>query len=473
MTTPQQGPQPQDIPPFDESKPHHARPHLRPTVQGQPVGVKNPQGQQQVMIALGDRSQIAQRSVVTSPLAQFMLGHMNGSRAVDEIAEAAAKQAQGANVPAEAIPHINAENVKNLVAQLDNAGLLMGPTFDEMLNRFRAEFDQSDSLPPASSASTADLLVKQEFGEEASEDQLRDKGPEKLREAMDKWIGEALKPVEDPSLDSLPKGVIAPQLDYFRGWMNYAHVYGRLRVVDPPDRIVVLGSNNFGFGTGVVGCNKSYETPLGVCEYDEAFADKLCAHLGPENTERLWKDRFDHEREHSIEVQLPWIQHVFGDAQSGKCPSIFAALVHDPARNNGESYDGQGLGILPFIEALKGAIAESPGKTLVVCSANLSHAGKSFGDQVSLSGEDEESQAARNKILQHDREMIQLMSEGKAEELVSSLAWQQNPTRWNSTGAIVATMKVLDAEQVRVLNFAAAGDSQSFAFISSVAAIVE
>ncbi len=472
MTTPQ-GQQPQQVPPYDESKPHHAKPRLRPTVQGQPVGVKNQEGQQQVMLALGDRSQIAQRSVVTSPLAQFMLGHMNGTHGIREIAAAAQEQAKGANVPAEAIPHINEANVKALVAQLDNAGLLLGPTFQEMLTKFRAEFDASDTLPPASTASTADVLVQQELGEGVTEEQKQELGAEKLREAMEKWIAEALRPVEDPSLDALPRGVIVPQLDYFRGWMNYAHVYGRLRVVDAPDRVVIVGSNNFGFGTGVVGCNKSYETPLGKCEYDTGFADRLTAHLGPENTEKLWKDRYDHEREHSIEVQLPWIQHVFGDAHTGSCPPVFGVLVHDPARNNGESYDGQGLGILPFIDALKAAIDESPGKTLVVCSANLSHAGRSFGDQVSLAGEEQESQAARNKILQHDKEMIQLISEGRAEELVSSLAWQQNPTRWNSTGAIVATMKALEAESVRVLNFAAAGDNQSFAFISSMAAIIE
>ncbi|TVQ78479.1 MAG: AmmeMemoRadiSam system protein B [Phycisphaeraceae bacterium] len=472
MTTPQ-GPQPQDIPPFDASKPHHARPHLRPTVQGQPVGVKNPQGQQQVMLALGDRAQIAERSVVTSPLAQFMLGQMNGERDVRAIADAAAKQASQANVPQEAIPHINEDNVKLLVAQLDNAGLLMGPTFNEILHKFREQFDDSDTLPPASTASTADVLVQQEIGEEATDDQKKELGPEKLREAMEKWIDEALKPVEDPSLDTLPRAVIVPQLDYFRGWMNYAHVYGRLRVVDRPDRVVILGANNFGFGTGVVGCNKSYETPLGRCDYDKDFADRLCARLGPENTEKLWKDRYDHEREHSIEVQLPWIQHVFGDAEKGDCPPVFGVLVHDPSRNNGESYDGKGLGILPFIDALKGAIADAPGKTLVICSANLSHMGRSFGDQTPFAGDSAEANAARNKVLQHDREMIQLVSDGKAEELVSSLAWQQNPTRWNSTGAIVATMKALDAKKVRLLNFAAAGDNQSFAFISSMAAIIE
>ncbi|MEO1128380.1 MAG: AmmeMemoRadiSam system protein B [Planctomycetota bacterium] len=462
--------QQQNIPPFDESKPHHAKPRIRPTIHGSPVGVRTPQGQQQTMLGLTDRSQIAQRSVVTSPLAQFMLPGMDGDHDIESIASQASERATAAGAPQDALPHINAENVRMLVAQLDHAGLLDGPTYRDLLEKMRADFDSTTILPPGTTAAMADQLAMQELGQDASDEQKAEIGPQRLREHMDKWIDEGLKDAEDPSFDALPRAIIAPHVDYFRGWPNFAHTYGRMRVVDRPDRVIVLGTNHFGFGTGVTGCDKGYSTPLGVCEHDAEFATKLTDALGPENTERLYAHRYDHEREHSIELQIGWIQHVFG--ADGTMPKVYAALVHDPARNNGESYDNAGLGIQPFIDALRTAIESSPGKTLIVCSANLSHLGRSFGDQQPISDNSEEAQEFRNRVLQHDREMIELIKEGKAEELVASLAWQQNPTRWNSTGALVAAIRALDASEVRMLNYAGVGDQQGLAFITTFAGAI-
>lgn len=462
--------QQREVPPFDAAQPHHAHPQLRPTVTGNPVPVNTQQGQQ-VMLALGDRSQIADGQLVTSPLAQFMLSHMDGSRDPASIAAAAADQARAAGASEEAVAHLTEQNVENLVAQLDAAGLLQGPVFDEKLAKLRADFDNSDILPPGTTIAMAEALVQQELGDDATPEERRAGAPDMLRRQLDVWMTQAMESAEDPSFDSLPRLIMAPHLDYWRGSGNYANAYGRMRVVDRPERVVVLGPNHFGFGTGVVGCNKGYETPLGICEHDADFAAILERHLGAENTEKLYKDRFDHEREHSIELQLPWVQHVFAD-ESGASPRIYAALVHDPSRNNGESYDGNGLGIQPFIDALRASIKEAEGRTLVIVSANLSHVGPSFGDRVQIVGDTEEAQTFRKKVVEHDREMLALLQEGKPEQIVASMAWQQNPTRWNSTGPIVAGWSAVDATEARLLQYLAVGDQQGQAVISSAAMAV-
>lgn len=459
-----------DVPPFDPAKPHHAHPRLRPTVTGNPMPMNTPQGKQ-VMLALGDRAQIADGQLVTSPLAQFMLPHMDGSHDPSTIASAAADQARAAGAPEEAVTHLNEQNVQLLVAQLDAAGLLQGPVFDEKLARLRAEFDNSEILPPGTTIATAEALVQQELGEGVPDDEKKRLAPKKLREAMDRWMSEVIEPVADPSFDALPRLVLAPHLDYWRGYANYSHVYARMRVVDRPARVVILGPNHFGFGTGVVGCNKGYQTPLGLCEHDAAFADILARHLGAENTDRLYKDRYDHEREHSIELQLPWVQHVFA-GEDGVAPRVYAALVHDPSRSNGESYDGQGLGIQPFIDALRAAIKDAEGPTLVIVSANMSHVGPAFGDRVQIMSDSEEAQAFRKKVVDHDREMIALLEQGKPEQIVASMAWQQNPTRWNAVGPMVAGWSAVDATDARLLNYMAAGDQQGNMVISSAAMAV-
>ncbi len=465
----------QEIPPFDGSMPHHAKPRLRTSVRGVPAPGQTPEGQQVMMLALTDAQQLAERQVITNPLAQFFLPHMSGELPIEEIAtraQHAANQQEG--VPEQAVALLTEANAEALVAQLDHAGLLEGPTFEAFMQKMRDDFDASETLPPGSTAQVADMLVQQGMpeGEVATEEQKAAGGAEALRKAMDTWMNTALEQVEDPSFDALPRAVVVPHLDYFRGWLNYAHVYGRMRVVDRPDRVIVLGTNHFGLGTGVVGCDKGYESALGTCAYDAEFAALLEKHLGEEGTQRLYAQKYDHEREHSIELHIPWIQHTLGDADAGAYPKVYAALVHDPARQNGKSYDGAGLDLEPFVEALKSAIAEAPGTTLIVSSADLSHVGRSFGDQQPFAGEEPEAQAFRDKVLQHDREMLDLVQNAKASELIASMAWQQNPTRWCSVGNMVATILATEAEQVRILNHTAAGDAQNMAMVTTCAAAI-
>ena len=472
-TTPAPGPEglPQapPPPPYDPNKSHHATPHIRPTVVGMPVGVQTPQGQQ-VMLALSDRAQITEGQMLTSMLAQFMLSQMDGSNSVADVASKAAALAKTQNVPADALPHINASNVQVLVSQLDGAGLLMGPVFEEKLAQLRADYDKSPVLPPSSTAALADGLVVQELGENATDEKKAELGPDRLRAFLSKSMDEVMAKVEDPSFDVLPPAVLAPQMDYFRAAAGYAHVYGRMRVADRPDRVIILGANNFGFGTGIVGCDKGFSTPLGTVQRDEAFAKALEGALGDTATAQLYQDRYDHEREQSIELQIPWLQVVFGD-DAGNAPKVFAALVHDPSLNNGESYDGKGLAFLPFVEALKKAIAQVGGRTLVICSANCSHVGASFGDRVPLVGDAPETQQFREKILQNDKEMLGLVEQAKAQELVASMAWQKNPTRWKSVGPIAATLLATDAKKVRLLNYMVIGDDKGYAGIGCLSAV--
>lgn len=440
-------------PVFDPAAPHQQRPKLRP-IRGFPA-----QHGEQTLLGLADARQISDEVVFTAPAAQLILKHMDGARDVDGIVAA--------------VGHgLRRSDLEMLIAQLDHAGLLEGPNFDRMLAKVRSEYESLPYLPPAGTANFADALAMQELGEDAPKEKVAELAPGKLREQMEKWMNEALKDAPDPAFTELPRAIIAPHLDYWRGWMNYAHAYGRLRVADRPDRVVILGTNHFGFGTGIVACDKGFQSPLGLCEVDKAFLDALGKHLTAEQSRQMFEHRYDHEREHSIELQIPWIQQVFGADDQGRFPAVAGFLIHDPAVNNGESLDGSGLGILPFIDAMRKTMAGVPGRTLIVSSADLSHIGFSFGDRVSIVGETEESTAFRNKVVQHDREMLELIRTGKAEELVSSMAWQQNPTRWCSVGNLVAGMKITGATEVKLLNYAIAADQQGVAAVSSMAGAI-
>lgn len=438
------------VPPqFDASQPHQQQPKLRP-VRGFPA-----QAEGKMLLGLSDARQISDRVVFLAPAAQIILPLMDGQRSLEQIC-------------AEVGRGLTREILEPLIAQLDDAGLLFGPVYEALLAKVKTDFDATPILPPASTAAIADAFVQAAIGESVTAEQKAAEGPKRLRAAFDEWMAQALKDAPNPSFNELPKAIVVPHIDYPRGWLNYGAVWGRMRVVDRPERVVILGTNHFGESTGVVGCDKGYQTPLGTCDIDGAMLELMNKELG----ERLFANRYDHEREHSIELQIPWIQHVLGPDDKGAYCKVFAALVHDPTVNSGESYDGKGVGLQAFVAALRKAIAELPGKTLVVSSADLSHVGPSFGDEQALAGDEEAPTQFRNKVFQHDREMLDLVRQNKPDELVSSMAWQQNPTRWCSIGNLVATMMAVQPREVTLLNYAAALDQQGLGMVSSASIVM-
>lgn len=437
-------------PPFDPSAAHQQKPQLR-AVRGFPV-----QAGDQTLLGLSDARQISDRAVFVVPAVQMILPLMDGTRNLDEITSAVGKG-------------LTREIMEGLVAQLDHAGLLVGPTFEAMKAKMRADFDSTAVLPPATTANIAEAMAQQLLPAGVTEAQKAEIGANRLRETFDQWMAEALKDAPNPTFDVLPKAVIVPHVDYPRGWINYAQVWGRTRVADRPARVVILGTNHFGESTGVCGCNKGYESPLGVCELDSQLVDTLKMHLGGEQGEKLFANRYDHEREHSIELQIPWIQHCLGKDENGNYPKVFGVLVHDPAVNNGESYDGNGVAFDTFVQAMQKTLPLLPGRTLVVSSADLSHVGPAFGDQQPLAGDSEEANEFRNRIFQHDREMLQMFAEQKFDEMMTSFAWQQNPTRWCSLGNMLAAAKIVEPERIEIFNYMAAMDQQGQGMVSSAA----
>lgn len=445
--------------PFNNNLEHHTRPKIR-GIRGFPVQAKAPDGSEHQMLGLADARQISDRVAVVMPGVGIVLPLMDGTRSIEQIVM---EVGRGLSRPI----------MEQLIAQLDAAALLEGPVFKELLAKVQTEFDSQPVLPPGSTAAFVDAMLAEDAEAPADEPARSDYAARRVRMYFDSLIAEALSDAPDPAFTALPKAIVAPHLDYPRGGLNYAAVYGRLRVADRPDRVIILGTNHFGVSTGIAACDKGFSTILGECEIDSDLATGLRAALG----DTLFANRFDHEREHSIELQIPWIQHVFGRDANNKFPKLFAALVHDPVLKNGESYDGNGVALKPFVDALKAQLVKLPGKTLIVSSADLSHVGPAFGDQQPLMVEEgsEQAQAAeemRNRVFGIDDEMLGMVVQNKPSDLVASMAWQQNPTRWCSVGNLVATLMVAQPTEVRLLRYGPVMDPQGLGMVTSAAMVM-
>jgi AmmeMemoRadiSam system protein B len=94
------------------------------------------------------------------------------------------------------------------------------------------------------------------------------------------------------------KAALVPHAGYIFSGPCAAHVYSTIK---KPDVFVVLGPNHTGVGSDVATSTGIWETPLGRCEIDNRFAELLDIPI----------DQDAHRYEHSIEVQLPFLQHKF------------------------------------------------------------------------------------------------------------------------------------------------------------------
>jgi len=127
------------------------------------------------------------------------------------------------------------------------------------------------------------------------------------------------------------KALIAPHAGYMYSGPVAGAVY---RAVRPAARVIVLGPNHTGRGLPLsLAPDGKWRTPLGTVEVDHDLNERL-----QKECPDLRQDRSAHVREHSLEVQLPFLQVLApGFLFSGICVgtadySALEALGHALAR---------------------------------------------------------------------------------------------------------------------------------------------
>lgn len=121
-------------------------------------------------------------------------------------------------------------------------------------------------------------------------------GPGKLPVAAERRTGSVL-------------GLVCPHAGYVYSGSAAAHAYAALAEDGVPDIAVILGPNHWGLGEPVaIAAHDAWATPLGVTQVDTQTADLIKA--GSRYAEL---DNAAHLREHSIEVQLPFLQYIGED----------------------------------------------------------------------------------------------------------------------------------------------------------------
>jgi len=388
---------------------HLNRPHIR---NFQPLGMEK-DGKSFVM--LRDPSMLAEQQMAVLPQVLQLILMFQGRETLDEIA-----------AKTQAPLHI----LRDVVTRLDEVGLIWGPRFEELERVAKAKITEHGHFPISCSAS---------LGQDA----------QTCHEAMDKWLSD----MEDPEIEGTILGLVAPHLDYQRGWPGYAAAYRALKKDEKPNRVIILGTNHFGIGDGVVVSEYGFATPIGKASADKSMLAFLEKTLG---SKRIYADQIDHLGEHSVQMHIPWIQHFYGDVPmlAALIPNPLVPLVaDDDARATTEQ----------FVDAVRTALAELGGRTLLIASSDLSHVGQQFGDPGTINDE------SANQVEKIDRERLAAYCKKDIAGFEGLFIKDQNRTRWCSVGNMLAAQNILRPANVDLIDYQQVRDPNGMSMVSSAA----
>jgi len=173
-----------------------------------------------------------------------------------------------------------------------------------------------------------------------------------LRESFTHETGPGALP--DHESDSRrPLALVAPHAGYPYSGPVAAHSYATLARRSKPETAVVLGPNHRRVGADVaVASSERWRTPLGEVSVDRDLAQAVV-----DDADGATFDAVAHEAEHSVEVQVPFLQYVLSDVSI--VPICLGAIGHDRAESLGTT--------------LASTIEQTGRDAVVISSTDLTH----------------------------------------------------------------------------------------------------
>jgi AmmeMemoRadiSam system protein B len=162
-----------------------------------------------------------------------------------------------------------------------------------------------------------------------------------LRQAINELAPEA--PVS--KIDAM--GVVVPHAGYVYSGGVAAKVYSS---IEGAPTFIILGPRHSWEGSAVAVSTQPWQTPLGTVDVDQEFISLLAGGI-------IDHDEVAHSREHSLEVQVPFLQYFF---KGFKIVPIAIGL---------QDYDT----VKEVAGELTIAIEKFPGKVVIVASSDFTH----------------------------------------------------------------------------------------------------
>jgi len=249
-------------------------------------------------------------------------------------------------------------------------------------------------------------------------------GKEELRNQIEECFlsgfGPGKMPVNEKKKQVL--GVISPHAGYQFSGAAAAFSYREIAESSKADAYVMLGLSHSGLQSCV--SLQDWETPLGVSKNDAKFG-KMLGKLGiPVNEEA-------HSTEHSIEVQLPFLQFVYPDA---KIVPVIAS--HD-------------MDFKKIASAIKKTAEKLKRKIIIIASSDFTHYGPAYG-YVPF------SEDAKKNMYELDKGAIDAIKSLDSGKFISYL--QKTGATICGQMPIAVLMEAIKAKKARLLKYYTSGD---------------
>ena len=147
-------------------------------------------------------------------------------------------------------------------------------------------------------------------------------------------------------------GIVSPHAGYIYSGKTAGKVFSKIEI---PDKVIILGPNHRGIGSDfALYAKDAWETPLGKVLINTELAEKLLA-----SSKYLQEDETAHQMEHSLEVQVPFLQYL--NPKVTIVPIIIGGM--------GYRLDS----LLEIGESIGKVIAEEKDDVLIVASSDMTH----------------------------------------------------------------------------------------------------
>lgn len=244
--------------------------------------------------------------------------------------------------------------------------------------------------------------------------------PRKLEDEIEWCYKHELGPGAVPQVNSEgPRKIIAlivPHAGYIYSGPVASHAYKELADDGIFHTAVILGPNHTGYGAAVsLWTGNSWETPLGKVRIDKELAQNLSGGI-------IEADETAHIYEHSIEVQLPWLQHLYKDIKI--VPITMLAQDIETARAVGK------------------AISQVSNNIIIIASSDFTHY-----EPHSLAVDKDRSMI--EAIVNLDEEQLY-----KQREILNSTMCGYGPV-----ASVIVAAKEMNAKRAILLKYATSGDT--------------
>lgn len=248
-------------------------------------------------------------------------------------------------------------------------------------------------------------------------------------------------------------GLIAPHIDLHRGGACFVQSYRELARESKADTFIILGIAHTAAEKAYVLTDKDFQTPLGTVSINKGIMDtlrKTCKH-------NFFTDEYIHKIEHSVEFQVLFLQYLYPEREISIVP-VLCSMIQASHMKEVSPYNNNQ--VMEFIDTLKRIVAEYGEKVCVIAGVDLSHIGRRFGQDISITPK------IIKDLEKSDQIYLDVILRGDAEGFIKRIHSEDDKTNICGIPAIYTLLKIIELKGSRHLKYDQAIDNENHSIVS-------